>query len=196
MKTEHSAMHNHLNCWPTNSPIKSSTNTSTYNQPIQTGNNQTNQVNQVNQTNQVNPINQLNPINQINQINPINPINPINQLVQINHHSPRGSFSSDQSTNNIASDYSFNSSSNSNNSNLSNNLVTSTMNNLHLVDQIQMPIATSAAQPIVQTQQYSTIKASIQSQVNQSSIRNSNLPRCFNDLPTPGLDKNRVTKKK
>lgn len=179
MKNEHSAMHINQTCWNTNSsPIKSS--------PLTTFN-----------TNQ--PLsNEPNQINQLNQIH-------TNHQQSITNHS-RESFSSTSDQSIIASDYSFNTSSNSTNSSNSttttanNNLVTSTMNSLHLIDQISIPITQAPSNQQINTQIYpaSTKTSHIQTHVNDHhSIRNhQNLPRSFNDLPTPGKDKNRVTKKK
>ena len=126
-------------------------------------------------------------------------LNGHNNQIQINQNASCGSFSSsDQSAIvNLSSDYSFNSSTNSTNLNLSNNnLVTSTMNNVQLINQITMPIVTTNHQINTQiNDQYSinTIKSTTAT-TQPTSMRN--LPRCFNDIPTLGKDKNRITKKK
>lgn len=168
-------MHNQMNCWQVKlSPTRPSH--QAYNQRPVT-NNQLNQTasQQVSQANRVNPqINQ-----QISQ-----QINAPNQLSQLNG-SPRGSFSSDQSTVNLSaaylsSDYSFGSSTSSNNS--SNSLVTSTMNK-PLVNQV--PNSQPIVEPQIKNEQQYPIKSSVQ--LNQTSARVQNLPLCFNSLPTPGI---------
>lgn len=178
MKTEHSAMHNQVNCWP--SPTKSSPT----NLPQQT----------YNQRPAVSAHSQMDrPIaSQPNRVN--SQINHHNQLSQINS-SPRGSFSSDQSTVNLSSvnlsavylpsDYSFSSTSSNNSS--SSNLVTSTMNNVNqLVNQVTMVNAGSQpiAEPQIKQEQQFSIKSS--AQLNQTSARMQSLPLCFNELPTAG----------
>lgn len=180
MKTENGAMHNQINCWTSNSPIKLTPLNVNYNHPILNGHNQ--------------PINNQ----QIEQHN---------QIIINNNLSPRGSFSSDQATYISSSDYSFNSSTNSTNLSLSNNsLVTSTMNNVNSINSNNsmvnvititnsLPNQNQVIHPQIKDEQqylFNTIKTS--DQLNQT--RSQIVPRCFNDLPTPGKDKNRVTKKK
>ena len=173
-------MHNQLNCWPVkSSPTRPPTH-QTYNQRLA--------VNAHNQISQMNPPASQQQIGS-QRVNPqINQHNQSNLLGQINS-SPRGSFSSDQSTVNLSaaylSDYSFASSSSSSNNSTSSHSMTSTMNNAkQLTNQAPM-----ASQPVDESQ----IKAefSIKSSVQLNQARAQNLPLCFNGLPTPGIGSKR-----
>lgn len=141
--------------------------------------------------------------NQVNQLNSWNSPTKLvyNQLTHIQHNSSQGSYSStsDHSINhlndlNLASDYSFNSSSNSSkNSNTINSMLDT---NVQLVNQITMANA-MPQQPTISlpNDQIYSIDSTKSPNNQVAIIKKQNTSKFFNDIPTPGLDKNKIKKK-